>query len=31
MTRTSYILWDDVRLVLDQHVLWDFYSASQLK
>ena len=33
MARKSYIQWDDndVRFVLDQHALLDFYSASSLK
>ena len=33
MARRSYIRWDDnnVRIRLDQHDYWDFYSASWLK
>ena len=32
MVRTSYIWWDDddICFVLDQHVWWDFYSASSV-
>ena len=29
--RTSYIWWDDVSFVLDQHSELDFYSVSSLK
>ena len=31
IVRTSYIQWDDVHFVLDQHAELDFYSASSLK
>jgi hypothetical protein len=32
MARTKYILFDDdVRFVLDQHIVLHFYSASSLK
>jgi hypothetical protein len=31
MVRTSYIQWDDICFLLDQHVYLDFYGARSLK